>query len=137
MVRPGGRHGLHAALHPRQKGCKLARLARLGKFDAQIEMAIPDVARRKLQLVGKGLVEGVPFLAQDDAETIGRQIGQHALANDVGCVKTDLLRRVEHPPGGFLTHRQPAVQHPVNGGDADACGLRHICDGRTFHAGTP
>ena len=57
------------------------------------------------------------------------KIGQHALANDVGCVKTDLLRRVEHPPGGFLTHWQPTVQHAVNGGDADTGSLGEIGNG--------
>ena len=93
---------------------------------------------REFQLPGEGLIEGLVRPLQDEAQPVLRQILPHPLLDQAGGVIADRVGGLIDAARRFLAHRQPAVEHPVDRGDADAGASRQIGDGRPLgHGCTP
>ena len=84
----------------------------------------------KLELPREGLIEGLVRALQDEAQPVLRQILLQPLPDQAGGVIADRVGGFVDAARGFLAHRQAAVEHPVDRGDADAGGFRQIGNGR-------
>ena len=82
------------------------------------------------QFPGEGLIESLVRALQDEAQPILRQILLQPLLDQAGGVIADRVGGLIDAARRFLAHRQPAVEHPVDRGDADAGAFRQIRNGR-------